>query len=89
MTLSFQEWFTSNPDLQNPIMLDNSDFLKKISNDDFTQILQLIYEKVLSDRENVKERLVKIINNTYINNRQDAQDINNVIEIRDYIENNL
>lgn len=88
MAISFDEWITNQNDLQTPLMLPNSDFIQKLSQDEWEDLLQLIFLKVQENNETLKNKIVTIIENSYINERS-SNDIKNIIEIRDYIKNNL
>lgn len=87
MPISFQEFLNKNPDLQNPLMLPNSEFIKKLSNEDYIDLLNLIYDIIRKDRTDIKETLITMLQKSYV--ESDKNDFSKVdmCNIRDSFKN--
>lgn len=89
MVLSYDEWLQQNPELQNPLMFDNSDFIKKLSQSDWEQVLQFLFLMVQKDRDFTKSKLTSLINNYYIGEKKNDISQIDIREIRNYVTNIL
>jgi hypothetical protein len=89
MVVSYDEWLQTHPELQNPLMSDNSDFIKKLDQDDWEQALQFLFSIIQKEKITTKQTITSLINNSYINNKASSINVVHLVEVRDYIENIL
>lgn len=89
MPISYNEWISINPELENPLMVDNTEFIKKLSQDDWEQMLQFLFSIIQKDRDNLKLKLITILNNSYIQQTNKNISKIDIVDIRNYIENTL
>lgn len=89
MPISYNEWISTNPELQNPLMVDNTEFIKKLSQDEWEQMLQFLFSIIQKDRSHLKTNLITILNNSYIQKPNKNISKIDIVDIRHYIETTM